>query len=85
MIQQFLIAKNGGEPDWELKGLYLLYEQLQEVNRCFKARIDAASEQDANMNALGSLIYLAMGVSFSLESQLQEIEHLTISPAKLEK
>ena len=85
LIQQFLIQKNGGEPDWELKGLYLLYEQLQEVNRCFKARIDAASEQDANMNALGSLIYLAMGVSFSLEAQLQEIQHLTISPAQLEK
>ena len=83
LIQQFLIHKKGGEPDWELKGLNLLYEQLQEVNRCFKARIDAASEQDANMNALGSLIYLAMGVSFSLEAQLQEIQHLTISPAVL--
>lgn len=83
LIQQFLIHKKGGEPDWELKGLNLLYEQLQEVNRCFKGRIDAASEQDANMNALGSLIYLAMGVSFSLEAQLEEIQHLTISPAQL--
>jgi len=85
LIQQFLVHKNGGEPDWELKGLNLLYEQLQEVNRCFKGRIDAASVQDANMNALGSLVYLAMGVSFSLEAQLQEIQHLAISPAHLEK
>jgi len=83
LIQQFLVQKNGGAPDWELRGLNLLYEQLQEVNRCFKGRIDAASERDANMNALGSLVYLAMGVSFSLEAQLEEIEHLAISPAQL--
>ena len=85
LIQQFLIQQKGGEPDWELRGLNLLYEQLQEVNRCFKARIDAASEQDANMNALGSLIYLAMGVAFSLEAQLEEIQHLTISPVRSEQ
>jgi hypothetical protein len=29
----------------------------------------------------GSLIYLAMGVSFSLEAQLEEIQHLAIAPS----
>ena len=81
LIQQYLVQKRGGQPDWELRGLNSLYEQLQEVNRSFKARIDAASERDANMNALGSLVSLAMGVAFSLEDQLAEIEHLTVSSA----
>lgn len=56
---------DGEEPDWGLASLNKFYGEIQEVNRCFKVRIDAASERDANMNALGSLIYLAMGVSFS--------------------
>ena len=81
LIQQYLVQKRGGQPDWELRGLNALYEQLQEVNRSFKARIDAASERDANMNALGSLVSLAMGVAFSLEDHLAEIEHLTVSSA----
>lgn len=76
LIQQFLRHKEGGEPDWELKGLNEFYEQIQEVNRCFKGRIDAASQQDANMNALGSLVYLAMGVSFSLEDRLTEVREM---------
>ena len=80
LIQQYLVHKQGGQPDWELRDLNALYEQLQEVNRCFKGRIDAASERDANMNAVGSLMSLAMGVSFSMDEQLAEIEDLTISP-----
>lgn len=79
LIQQYLVNKQGGQPDWELRDLNTLYGQLQEVNQSFKGRIDAASERDANMNALGSLVSLAMGVAFSLETQLDEIEHLTIS------
>jgi len=79
LIHQYLVHKQGGEPDWELRDLNTLYGQLQEVNQCFKGRIDAASERDANMNALGSLVSLAMGVSFSLEAQLDEIQHLTLS------
>jgi hypothetical protein len=77
LLKQYFIFKEGGTPDLELKGLHAFYEELQTVNRCFKRRIDAASEKDANMNALGSLIYLSMGVSFSLEEKLLEMRPLT--------
>jgi hypothetical protein len=81
LLRQYFIFKEGGTPDLEMKGLHSFYEELQSVNRCFKRRIDAASEKDANMNALGSLVYLSMGVSFSLEDKLNEMRYLTGLPA----
>ncbi len=74
--QQYIRNMDGEQPDWKLDGLNAFYAELQEVNRCFKGRIDAASEKDANMNALGSLVYLAMGVSFSLEDQLSDLREM---------
>ena len=73
LIQQYFVMKDGGTPDLELKGMKDFYDELQIVNRCFKARIDAASELDANMNAVASLVYLAMGVSYSLDDKLVEM------------
>lgn len=73
LIQQYFVMKDGGTPDLELRGLKDFYDELQTVNRCFKARIDAASELDANMNAVASLVYLAMGVSYSLDDKLEEM------------
>lgn len=79
LIQQYIRNMDGEQPDWKLDGLNEFYSELQEVNRCFKGRIDAASEKDANMNALGSLVYLAMGVSFSLEDQLSDLREMVFS------
>ena len=79
LIKQYLVHREGGVPDWEFASLNSFYEQIQEVNRCFKSRIDSASKQDANMNALGSLVYLAMGVSFSLEDKLSDLEGMVFS------
>jgi hypothetical protein len=79
LIQQFIRKQDGEAPDWELTDLNKFYEELQEVNRCFKGRVDAASQQDANMNALGSLVYLAMGVSFSLEDQLADLREMVFN------
>jgi hypothetical protein len=78
MLRQYFVLKEGGAPDFELRWLEQLYADLQIVNRCFKKRVDSASERDANMNAIGSLIYVAMGVSFSLEDQLAEIRQFAI-------
>ncbi|MBI3415643.1 MAG: hypothetical protein HY043_10050 [Verrucomicrobia bacterium] len=76
LLQQHFVFKAGGKPDLELRGLDELYDQLMIVNRCFKGRIDAASEKDANMNAIGQLFFLSMAVSNSLEDQLAELRPL---------
>ena len=76
LLQQHFVFKAGGKPDLELHGLDELYDQLMIVNRCFKGRIDAASEKDANMNAIGQLFFLAMAVADSLEDQLADLRPL---------
>jgi hypothetical protein len=74
LLKQYFLYKEGKQPDWDLVGLEQLYEDLQTLNRCFKGRLDAASKLDANANAIGSLIYLSMAVSFSLEERLMEFK-----------
>ena len=74
LLKQYFIRKAGGEADLDLRGLARFYEEVQEVSQAFKARVDAASERDANMNALGTLILLGMVVSSSLDEQLKELQ-----------
>jgi hypothetical protein len=74
LIRQYLAMRAGGRPDLELRGLDALYQTLQTVNRHFNQRLMAASEQDANLNAITSLQYVSFGVSFSLEDHLDELK-----------
>ena len=73
-LRQYFVAKRGGEPDWELKGLGETYRRLQSVNVRLKTRLESASTQDANLNAIGSLFYTAMSMECSLEENLEELE-----------
>jgi len=74
LLKQYFIRKAGGEADLELRGLARFYDEVQEVSQAFKERVDAASEKDANMNAIGTLILLGMVVSSSLDEQLRELQ-----------
>jgi hypothetical protein len=74
LLKQYFIGKAGGVADLELRGLARFYDEVGEVSQALKGRIDAASERDANMNAIGTLILLGMVVSDSLEAQLQELQ-----------
>jgi len=74
LLKQYFVRKAGGEADLELRGLARFYDEVQEVSQAFKERVDAASEKDANMNAIGTLILLGMVVSSSLDEQLRELQ-----------
>jgi hypothetical protein len=52
LVKQYFVMKDGGKPDFELRGLSQLYEDLVVVNTCFVERIRAASAKDANLNAI---------------------------------
>jgi hypothetical protein len=73
LIQQYFAHKAGGQPDLDMRGLDALYKELYAVNRSFKTRLDSACSKDSNLNAIGSLIYVSMGVSCSLEDNLKEL------------
>lgn len=76
LIQQYLIAQDGGQPDWELKGLRQIYEQLQDLNRSFAKRIRIASDKDAGLNALVGLFSLSVIMTRFLDERMEKFRHL---------
>jgi hypothetical protein len=74
LIKQYFACRDGGEADWELAGLNQFYQDMQELNYCFKLRLDAASALDANLNAIVALNFLSVAVSSSLEDQLDKLK-----------
>jgi hypothetical protein len=70
LVQQYFAYKDGLEPDLDLAGLDKLYQDLEVVNTAFAERIRAASEKDANINAVIRLSGLAFLVRSSLKKQL---------------
>lgn len=80
LMRQFFIMKDGGTPDWELKGLVKTSEQLQLVNHAFWQRTVAAFQNDSNSKALLSFFTLSSSVSSSLEAQLAKIKPIFSTP-----
>lgn len=78
LLRQYLIARQGGQPDWDLQGLTEYMNELQVVNRTFKRRLDVAAQQDASLNVLGTLVFVAMGVADSIEYQLHDLKDVQL-------
>lgn len=74
LLRQYFIAREGGTPDWELKGLVKTNEQLQLVNHAFWQRTVTAFQNDANSKALLSFFTLSSSVSSSLDAQLAKVK-----------
>jgi hypothetical protein len=79
LVQQLLVHKKGGVPDWNLNGLRAHYEDLDALNRAFKTRITEAAVQDSTLNAIATLGMLSMGVSLSIEDRLDELAQFAVS------
>ena len=76
LLSQYLLAQEGGEPDWELKGLIKTNEQLQLVNHAFWQRVMAAFNSDSNSKALLSFFTVSASISTSLDSQLAKMKNV---------
>ncbi len=76
LIQQCLIARDGGEPDLALDGLRALYADLTTINRAFSQRVKSVSEADATPNAVVVLFSLAMLVGGTLDEDLERFRGL---------
>ena len=79
LMNQYLLAQEGGEPDWELKGLIKTNEQLQLVNHAFWQRTMTAFQSDANSKALLGFFTLSSNMSASLQSQLVKMKNVFYS------
>jgi len=79
LLAQYFIRKQGGEADLDMEGLVKIYRNLQIVNTAFAARLRAASQQDAAVNAVVLLDSFAKILPYTIADSLDEIRHLFIS------
>lgn len=74
LTAQFLLARKGKEPDWTLKKLQEIYKSVNVVNKGMSQRLVNASKKDANANAVVILHSFGDGISYFIDSGLNEIE-----------
>jgi hypothetical protein len=73
LVAQYLRAREGLEPDWELTGFLDMLRRLRRLNARLADRIRAASELDAAVNSLVILDALASTTQLSAEKGLDRL------------
>ena len=74
VLAQYLLYRQGKEPDMDLSGLKVLFKDIQQVNKAFWRRLSSISTSDTSLNALVRLDSSAQYTAFSVgEDSLQEI------------
>lgn len=77
LLAQYFVQKRGGKPDWELKDLVKIYDEISTVNLHFARRLKTIQIEDASLNALVSLdCFAAMAAGSIVDNSLDEIESL---------
>lgn len=76
LLSQYFRKNDGMEADWELRGLARIYQEIEGVNAGMLKRIQKASNEDANLNALVSLNVFAQMMPYLIEEALDSIEYL---------
>jgi len=70
VLSQYFLYRHGSQPDWDLKKLTEVYENVRIVNESFCKRLRAIEAKDANLNAIVLLDVFAEGVNFSIDSRM---------------
>ncbi len=77
LLAQYFLYRRGREPDWELKNLVKVYDDIQIVNKAFFQRLAHIKIEDATLNALIKLDMFAKYISVSINRDvLDEMECL---------
>lgn len=76
LLGQYFLNKEGKTPDWELKGLVKIYEEIRIVNQDICKRLRDAANEDASVNAVIILNVFADMLPFSIERGLNKLKHL---------
>ena len=72
LLGQYFIMKNGGQPDWDLKNLVGMYDEIKAVNQSFCNRLRTVSTKDSNVNAVIGLDCFADAVIFSISQRFMD-------------
>lgn len=74
LLEQYFVAKDGGEPDWEYRGFLLLLEEIRQVDIDFSHRLRDLKIKDASLNAL--IILNLFGEMAAMAVTGEEMERL---------
>lgn len=74
LLIQYFLKKKGKTPDWDLKKLEEIYDEIRAVNAGMAMRLKEASIKDASVTALASLDYLASLLPLIINETIQDIE-----------
>lgn len=72
MLAQFVVQKNGGVPDWEMKNLKGLYEEIKILNQNVSRQLSKIKSKDAIVNSVVILNNFAEHVTFLLSKNMME-------------
>lgn len=76
LLAQLIKAKQGKEPDWEMKNLFNIYEDIRILNSNVSNKIADLEKKDANINSIIILNNFADFVTFTLNEKLiDELSH----------
>ncbi|PCJ38123.1 MAG: hypothetical protein COA99_12205 [Moraxellaceae bacterium] len=78
LLREYFTYREGGRPDWDMQGLIKINQELQILNQAFWQRVHDVCDSDTNLKALLSFFNLSSSVSYSLETQLQQIKPLLL-------
>lgn len=70
LLAQFVIWKNGGEPDWNMDKLVNLYDDIKTLNQNVCRKISETVSKDASVNAIVTLNSFAEHVTFILNKNM---------------
>lgn len=75
-LAQYLRSKHGLEPDLNMDGLIKTYKKIHRINVNFVKRLQKATEQDANLNAVVILDSFSQMVPLEIQDSLDDFEKL---------
>lgn len=76
LLAQYFLSNQGEKPDFELKGLKKIYENMQIINNTIAQRLRAATETDSSVNAIILLDLYAKAMPYVIKEALEEIRQM---------
>jgi hypothetical protein len=85
LLAQYFLCNQGKKPDFELKGLKTIYQNMQIINTTIAQRLRAATETDSSVNAIILLDLYAKAMPYVIKEALEEIRQLFVPFLEQEK
>lgn len=77
LLAQFFLKRSGQSPDWDLKEIPRIFEEVRTVNRSFAKRLHTVLSEDAVANAIVILNNFADSIIYTLsENDLSRIQEI---------